>query len=152
MVRKISAFLIIISIMIFVQIEKSEAYSKEEIIKTINNLNIKKVDCIEIPSINLKQVIVKGIENLSYNVVVTNNNLEKDNSITLYGHAIRKVFGKIKYLNKKDLIYINDNKYEVINKKIIKKPNELSHIKDHINLVTCTLNPTKRLLVIAKKI
>jgi len=152
MVKKISIGLIIISFLIFLQIERKQVNSKEEIKKIINNMNIKRVDFIEIPKIKLNQIIVKGIENLSYNIVATNSSLESDSAITLYGHAIRNVFGRIKYLSKKDILYINDNKYEVINKKIITKTSDLSHLKNQVNLVTCTINPNKRLLVIAKKI
>ena len=152
MIIKIIFVLIIFSILIFIQIERKQAYNKEKIINVIHDLNIKKIDSIEIPKIKLNQIIVKGLENLSYDIVVTNSNLESNNAINLYGHAIKNVFGKIKYLNKKDVIYINDNKYEVINKKIISKKNELSNDKNIINLVTCTIDPSKKILVIAKKI
>lgn len=158
--KKISCIFLIISILGFLSLEIIQKKHILEIEKKIRILKLKPPNLVdynylEIPSINLKQIIISGIteENLDKNYITTNDKITKNNNITLAGHSIRSVFGKLHKIKLKDKIYINNiYEYEVIKKEIIidSETYKLSKNKDNINLLTCTLNNKKRLLVIAK--
>lgn len=114
-----------------------------------------KYNYLEIPTLQLKQIIIKGMnqKNLDKNYITTNDDISSDHSITLAGHNVKSVFGKLHHIKIDDIIYINkDKKYKVISKKIIEETeiDKLKIDKNSLNLITCTIYPKKRLLVSAK--
>lgn len=162
MKRKIKYIILFLSFFLFIGLQIKQEIERNIIYNKVNNLKIKPTneqinDYLEIPSINLKQLIIKGItvENLNKNFVTVNKKIEKNRNMILAGHSIKNVFGHLHKIRLNDEIYINNKyKYVVIKKKIIyeNQYNELSQNEKEINLITCTLNNKKRLLVIAKQV
>ena len=162
MKRKIKYIILFLSFFLFIGLQIKQEIERNIIYNKVNNLKIKPTneqinDYLEIPSINLKQLIIKGItvENLNKNFVTVNKKIGKNRNMILSGHSIKKVFGHLHKIRLNDEIYINNKyKYVVIKKKIIyeNQYNELSQNEKEINLITCTLNNKKRLLVIAKQV
>lgn len=121
----------------------------------IQKTNQVKYDYLEIPSLKLKQIIVKGmtLKNLDKNYITTDQDLNTNEAIILAGHSVKGVFGSLYQIQKGSMIYINHTKkYMVTKKKIIEKNEikELSTAENTINLITCTTHPNKRILVIGK--
>lgn len=157
-IKKDKIFIIIISIVlisIFIVENTNSIIMKNKIENLlIENINEKKYDYLEIPSIDLKQIIVKGInkENLDKDYITTNDDVSSDDNITLAGHNKKSVFRKLHNIKLGDIIYINHNKkYTVIKKEIILDTdiNKLSTKYNSLNLITCTFQHKKRLLIIA---
>lgn len=158
--KRTSYVILVIGIIIFLSLEAVQKMEEIRIHKMLHNLKLNPTNSIEynyleIPSLKLKQIIVKGInkENLDQNFIVTNDEIKRNCNITLVGHSIKSVFGKLHNIKIKDIIYINGTyEYEVVKKELISdyEYEKLSKNKNTINLITCMLNPKKRLLVIAK--
>lgn len=158
--RKINFLLLTSSILLFFVFYGLENYNMFRIKKQIKEIQIQKInqikyDYLEIPSLKLKQIIIKGmtLKNLDKNYITTDQDLNTEEAIILAGHSVKGVFGTLYQIQKGSMIYINHaKKYVVIEKKIIEKNEikELSTSKNTINLITCTIHPNKRILVIGK--
>ena len=113
---------------------------------------------IEIEKLNIKREIVLGINNYNLLNHVTLDercsNLDCDN-IILAGHAIKNIFGSLKYIKEKDIIKIisidNIYQYEVTNIQIVNKENIDVIDKSNLILITC-YDLDKRIIVKAKRI
>lgn len=158
--RKINFLLFTFSIILFLFFYGLENYDMVRIKKRIKEIDIQKTnqvkyDYLEIPSLKLKQIIVKGmtLKNLDKNYITTDQDLNTNEAIILAGHSVKGVFGSLYQIQKGSMIYINHTKkYMVTKKKIIEKNEikELSNAENTINLITCTPHPNKRILVIGK--
>ena len=82
MKRKIKYIILFLSFFLFIGLQIKQEIERNIIYNKVNNLKIKPTneqinDYLEIPSINLKQLIIKGItvENLNKNFVTVNKKL-----------------------------------------------------------------------------
>lgn len=155
--RKINFLLFTFSIIFFLFFYGLENYDMLKIRKQIEiqKTNQMNYDYLEIPSLKLKQIIIKGmtLKNLDKNYITTDQDLNTHEAIILAGHSVKGVFGSLYQIQKGSMIYINHTKkYMVIKKKIIGKNEikELSAAENTINLITCSIHPNKRILVIGK--
>lgn len=83
MKRKIKYIILFLSFFLFIGLQIKQEIERNIIYNKVNNLKIKPTneqinDYLEIPSINLKQLIIKGItvENLNKNFVTVNKKIE----------------------------------------------------------------------------
>lgn len=84
MKRKIKYIILFLSFFLFIGLQIKQEIERNIIYNKVNNLKIKPTneqinDYLEIPSINLKQLIIKGItvENLNKNFVTVNKKIGK---------------------------------------------------------------------------
>lgn len=119
---------------------------------------IKYIGYIEIERLNIKREIVKGIneKNLLSHVALNNNCEDLNcNNIILAGHAIKNIFGNLKYIKIGDIINIvsYDDKYvyEVIDISIADKDEKNAIDNSDLILITCK-DFFNRIIVKAKKI
>lgn len=129
-------------------------------IKDSHNINSEYIGYIEIPKYKVKRLIKEGTNNnILDHYFVGKMNIKNNNLTILAGHDINLVFHKLHYLNKDDIIYLNDFKYLKIYK-VIKKIkvdiNDYTYLyktynKDTLLLITCTNKSDKRLIVILEK-
>ena len=82
MKRKIKYIILFLSFFLFIGLQIKQEIERNIIYNKVNNLKIKPTneqinDYLEIPSINLKQLIIKGItvENLNKNFVTVNKKM-----------------------------------------------------------------------------
>ena len=82
MKRKIKYIILFLSFFLFIGLQIKQEIERNIIYNKVNNLKIKPTneqinDYLEIPSINLKQLIIKGItvENLNKNFVTVNKKI-----------------------------------------------------------------------------
>ena len=85
MKRKIKYIILFLSFFLFIGLQIKQEIERNIIYNKVNNLKIKPTneqisDYLEIPSINLKQLIIKGItvENLNKNFVTINKKTGKN--------------------------------------------------------------------------
>ena len=85
MKRKIKYIILFLSFFLFIGLQIKQEIERNIIYNKVNNLKIKPTneqinDYLEIPSINLKQLIIKGItvENLNKNFVTVNKKIGKN--------------------------------------------------------------------------
>lgn len=158
-IKLIGILLIILSLVsiILIKIKNEQEYHKH--IRIIDDIFIngkantsKYVGYIEIKSVNIKRGITEGITEK-----VLNENevgMEKKDNIILAGHSVSNVFGRLHYINVGDLIkmlvYNREVYFTVIDKIIVRKDN-MDYLNEDLVLITCMINPNKRLLIIAKK-
>ena len=137
---------------------KSHTYIIDNIYLNDNLSNkLDYIGYIEIDKLNIKREIVLGINdyNLLTHVTLKKEcqNLESDN-IILAGHAIKNIFGNLKYIKIGDEIKIISDYtkyYEVTNIDIVDKEN--INIIDNSNLILITCyDLNKRIIVKAKRI
>ena len=127
----------------------------------------KVIGIIKIPKIELEYPILETTSIDSLNVSITKfwgNDINEIGNVTLAGHNNLNgvMFGKIKKLNKGDIIELTDIqnitlKYEVFDIKVI-DPNDISCIlpieqgRREVTLITCTNGRKNRLIVKAKEV
>ena len=129
--------------------------------KEIDSYNINYNDVIIIPKINLKQSIVKALDNFSNldNNLVYYKHINTNDKIIIFGHSgvgYGTYFNRLDELNLNDILYLyKDNikyTYQVIKSYKIKETkvdilNEEKNSKK-ILLITCDKNNNKKRLVI----
>lgn len=164
MFKKIKIVLIFICIAyIFTIYEYMDSKNHEYIINNVfyngkEYNRIEYIGYIEIERLNIKREIVRDIneKNLLSHVALNDNciNLNCDN-IILAGHAIKNIFGNLKYIKKGDIINIvsyNDRYvYETTEVKIVNKDKKDAIDNSELILITCK-DLFNRIIVKAKKI
>lgn len=156
---KLSTSIIVICLLLLISIKITEKIEYSSHIKEIDNIILKGdsnktkyIGYIEIKKINIKRGIVNGI-----NDSILNNNdigMINNKNIILAGHSVSNVFGNLHDIKLNEIIklylYNELTEYIVKDIKIVDK-NDLSLLNNELVLITCMLDPNKRLLVIAQK-
>lgn len=156
---KLSTSIIVICLLLLISIKITEKIEYSSHIKKIDNIILKGdsnktkyIGYIEIEKINIKRGIVNGI-----NDKILNNNdvgMINNKNIILAGHSVSNVFGNLHDIKLNEIIklylYNELTEYIVKDIKIVDK-NDLSLLNNELVLITCMLDPNKRLLVIAQK-
>lgn len=109
---------------------------------------------IYIPKYNIKRLIKNGTNSsILDKYYVGRMNLNYTNLEVLAGHNVNIVFRKIHYLKKNDIVYLEKEKYRVVNYKEI-DINDYSILKNYeektLILITCTNDKNKRYIVMCK--
>lgn len=157
--KTLGIFLILISFLCLIKVKIDILKDTINNNKVIENILIqgvsnksKYVGYIQIDSVKIKRAIVYGInnQNLDNNDVA----MEKNENIILAGHSIDNVFKNLHYLEVGEKIVLNIyNKiytYNVVDKLAVFKDSNEKYDNDLI-LITCMVNPNKRLIILAEK-
>lgn len=134
---------------------KNNMIYQNKIINEIKDNHIETdIEYIEIPKYNIKRIIKDSVKkDVLDNYYVGYMNIDNPNLKVIAGHDVNLVFHKIHYLKENDLIYLNQDKYKVIEYKEI-DINDYSYLykkydKKTIMLITCTKDKNKRYIVLA---
>ncbi|MDQ1144222.1 LPXTG-site transpeptidase (sortase) family protein [Bacillus sp. SORGH_AS 510] len=121
---------------------------------------------IMIPSLNINYIILNVTTDKNLDISITKvagPAVHRNGNLVLAGHNMKNgsFFGRLNHITPQDKIYLENRngekkEYSMVDKYIVNK-NDLSPLdqSDHeesiITLITCTQDPNKRLIVVAKK-